>query len=1360
MRHLQALCILIVSLSNFSFAARAEEILREGFENGLNGWQVMQVAGSMGWDIEDSKATYPSDSYEGTHRIAFRNPLGITSGSISRLISPVMDLSYLSHPVLQFAYAQPAYTGDVDTLRIYYRTSASAAWVMLDDLHTAASSWRIRSIELPALTSTYQVMFEAVDNLGHGIAVDDIRITQQTPCETPVSISINDIGEHGARITWSGSLSADSFQIILSEQTLLNPELAENTAADTIITDFQLRPTTLTCGRTYHAYIRSFCQEAQSGWGHAVFTTLCIVRHSLPYTETFDMTYSASRVGTPDGWTCVGSLGNAQPFINRSTPISQRPLYAADSTTALCFAGNAGCSLPLTAGARTWAATPQLEVTPDVPLHIRFHATGSSLLTDRVRSRIVVGILSNPENISTFVAADTIEVDCINQYKAFDVYIPAAGRRGQHVAFLSAWDHPNTIFIDSLTIDTLNTVERPSHIHIDDLCSDGRTISLRADLHQADSWNILISKDYVSDGSRPASVLQQVDNISTSSVQLDVYALAGQWVNIYAQAAKSGRTSTWSEPLRCLIPTSLTAFPKRFDLEPTDSAYGFTDCANALLHPDSSHTTRMPVGLLITPLARRPVDMPTYTGSNTHSSSHVLLIKGQDKYVVLPRIPDSTPYADLLMTARIRAVGSTGSARVEVGMMDNPADTSSFQTVATWEGTDVYRFRFAHFGGYRGHGRYVAIKSTAAAIPYTDEYDTYASACYIDDIRIDSTQCLPPMNIEAVVSDTSLQLRWDAGAEQQCRVLIGTCSRLDRTCILTDSITGSNTALTCTHLKRDTPYYYTIINRCGNDTYASDTFEIRTECGRFHTPYKEDFEQLTGGYMVRSTPSCWDINYYTYGTTNHFPFIQSQAETAHSGLNSLYLGKTASASTPSYAVLPAFDKPVRQLQLRLHARMVNQLADGHLYVALVDDNWDYDDDDFRQHCFDTIDIPADHQYHLISTDFTSYTGNRTRICLKNDVGQPAILIDDIEVADAPECEEVSRIEVEDVSASTVTLQWQSRRAQRWDVQIMADTLAGEPDYFITTDENRIHAVIPGMHPNTDYYARVRAHCPNDGQYGPWSDRVQFRTSCSRVGLPYTETFEDLAPGFAQDITPECWSMTRTYYNGRYTPFVYESERYAYEGSKSLYFGVDHASVNRDLYVVMPQMADSICKLEISLQARLYKEQYPDTIFVGTVMQPDDPELTFQIYDTLAVSSENYRQKRTLFDHYTGNGRFIAFMKKAGGDINRRMFIDRVHIDYISSCDDINRIDIHNIRTDGATFKPERIRSEQWEYIIAEREIRIDAPGNDDRAVIRIDTVSTDYPFELKAASILPGTDYVVYVRSLCDDGEAGQWSNA
>ena len=156
--------------------------LSEGFEVGalpIN-WTFEYVSGTNKWKFEDGAGyTTPSSAYSGDYNAL----LYASRGSVTKLITPALDLSSYTKATLTFYHAQTNWGGDQDELRIYYKTSAAGPWKMIlgAEWTSEVSSWTQRTVALPSLSSTYYIAFEGTSDYGHGVVIDEVEVSGTAP---------------------------------------------------------------------------------------------------------------------------------------------------------------------------------------------------------------------------------------------------------------------------------------------------------------------------------------------------------------------------------------------------------------------------------------------------------------------------------------------------------------------------------------------------------------------------------------------------------------------------------------------------------------------------------------------------------------------------------------------------------------------------------------------------------------------------------------------------------------------------------------------------------------------------------------------------------------------------------------------------------------------------------------------------------------------------------------------------------------------------------------------------------------------------------------------------------------------------
>jgi hypothetical protein len=125
----------------------------------------------------------------------------------SMLISPVIDLAQHSDDTrLIFHHYMRSLEGVQDQLAVLYRTNEFAAWVMLTNYTDNVSVWTERSLALPNRTSTYQIAFEATCRYASGVAIDLVRVVEET--SVPIITTASKLPSANKGVTYSTTLSA------------------------------------------------------------------------------------------------------------------------------------------------------------------------------------------------------------------------------------------------------------------------------------------------------------------------------------------------------------------------------------------------------------------------------------------------------------------------------------------------------------------------------------------------------------------------------------------------------------------------------------------------------------------------------------------------------------------------------------------------------------------------------------------------------------------------------------------------------------------------------------------------------------------------------------------------------------------------------------------------------------------------------------------------------------------------------------------------------------------------------------------------------------------------------------------------
>lgn len=139
-------------------------------------WTQIYEVNNMSWTFASTASTGGTGvtAYEGTK---FANYPGTSHNfDKTKLVSPVLNLSGVNSPTVSFYYINKLWGSDQNWLRVFYRTSATAAWVQLAEFHSNITAWTSSgSIGLPP--TTYQIAIECETDYGYSTLVDALVVS-------------------------------------------------------------------------------------------------------------------------------------------------------------------------------------------------------------------------------------------------------------------------------------------------------------------------------------------------------------------------------------------------------------------------------------------------------------------------------------------------------------------------------------------------------------------------------------------------------------------------------------------------------------------------------------------------------------------------------------------------------------------------------------------------------------------------------------------------------------------------------------------------------------------------------------------------------------------------------------------------------------------------------------------------------------------------------------------------------------------------------------------------------------------------------------------------------------------------------
>lgn len=686
---------------------------------------------------------------------------------------------------------------------------------------------------------------------------------------------------------------------------------------------------------------------------------------------------------------------------------------------------------------------------------------------------------------------------------------------------------------------------------------------------------------------------------------------------------------------------------------------------------------------------------------------------------------------------------SANYGRMLIGVMDNPNDINTFDTVAvldindinTWEDFEV------PLNNYAGNGRYITILANSAVANYF----------YVDDVTVDVIPtCVRPTDLVMSNATTnSIELSWNEnGSATEWLIEYGEADFVRGQG--TFEVATTNTAFLLGNLNPSIKYDIYISALCSDgDTSTTMRGKFNTLCGELELPFTYGFENDATGSAAQF-PYCWNRINDATGTSNYYPYVTSSTTSAHNGAKYLYFYQSSSSTYAAnqYAVLPPVNTSNTQMsevELLFWAKPSSTIQ-GELIVGVMTDPTN--DSTFT--AVDTLTI-ATGAYNLYSVSFANYadTGKYVAIRGRRLSSSVYTYVDDITLRQVNNCPSAEGFAVTALSDNEVTIEWNSNS-----MHTGYTVYYGTADFSLDTAMNEVTAdttiTLSNLMPNTVYEYIVTAACA-DGSESYASSRYTFRTACAPINIDssaYVEDFEAYTSGSSNTISP-CWTKG-TNYSTQY-PYPYSTA--AINGSIGLYF---YSTSTYYSYAALPAFENEVSSLRLRFNAKRYSTtSYRSVIAVGVMTNPNDISTfeTVEIIDLTNEPSSSIHAIEVNMDQYTGNGRYIALstMGLATAGQTNYIYIDDVRVDRLPACRVSYALTSDNISTHAADLSWENSNDNVVDYTVA-------LSTNDN---FNPDTCTNTYTVTTNALTLSNLADFTTYywtVKANCG-GDNSQWAN-
>ncbi len=389
-----------------------------------------------------------------------------------------------------------------------FSPSANSTWERAE-LNTRGYSGNGRYVafRVPQWISNYQYL-------------DDVTIDYIPACLHVENLTASNITAYAADVIWSPGGAEDTWEVLYGENVNLETDIP-TMVYDTLFSLSGLTPNTL-----YHVYVRGICSgDDQSAWESMDFRTDCVAIDSLPYVENFD-TYGTGENAYPFCWGKINTYSSNRPYINATHYAGVGSLYF--------YAGSSN--------------TYNIAVMPEIDASIPVNTLQATFMyrTTYATDRLVVGVMTDPTDASTFVAVDTVYPgSSVASWVEREVFFSSYAGAGHYIAFKNAYNSTACYgYVDNLVVDLMPSCPKPSHLNATATTANSVTLDWAPNGSET-SWTVA----YGTQGFDPNGAGASTVTASTHPFTVDNLASATSY-EFYVQAnCGSGDDSYWTGPV-------------------------------------------------------------------------------------------------------------------------------------------------------------------------------------------------------------------------------------------------------------------------------------------------------------------------------------------------------------------------------------------------------------------------------------------------------------------------------------------------------------------------------------------------------------------------------------------------------------------------------------------------------------------------------------------------------------------------------------------------------------------------------------------------------------------------------------------
>ncbi len=778
-------------------------------------------------------------------------------------------------------------------------------------------------------------------------AVDNIVLMQPT-CVPPTNLAASTITDQSFTLSWTETDSSTQWIVRLDDGI--------NTPSQQIVSTPSFTFSNLSANTNYMIRVASYCGVGDTSvWRSINVRTACLPVDTLPYTYGFeDATGSGRSHSINSCWSKATNSTTAYPYPYSSyTHSGSYSLYLYSNATSYSY-----------------AVMPLFEDSLNT-LQVSFYLykTGANY------GHLKVGVMTNPNDLSTFTAIADVQPEANRTWEYFVVPFGSYEGSGQYIAFVCNEAANNYVYLDDVTVEPL-----PSCPPIVDLQAN-TTVA-----------NALVTWDYMRNVVEgvpvsytveyaPTSDLTNIISTTTTEPSILLSGLTADteyriWVSADCGEDGMGVTDSITFTTRhreCLAGLTTTIVG---DGTSTQFNYPFYSYYNYSYEQILYSATEMNGAQAIERIAmQRPsgapnnlstlTDLTIYMSHTTQSTlengfepaSSLQLVKTGISNINIDQTTGwvefvlDTPFAYNGIDNLVVTVNSGRSKYV-----NNDPATEFYYTEVPGSLREVHQDGSAYDPATVSNGTLISYRLNMRFI--SGECTAYAT-------------CAAPAVVLESTTDRTATISWIPG-DQETEWNVS--YRIKGDTVWTDAATNTTaTTITVGGLMPATDYVFAVMGICEDS--LTNILTVTTACGPiydFMLPYQQDF--ANNGAGSRILPRCWSR---AEGCNAYYPYVYTT--TIGEVSNPLYFYNYNGNNT-NFVALPEVESSVTELGINFDLYKNNANSSAMLIVGVMNDPADAST--FTG--IDTVQVDTVDVWTPFRVTFENYAGTGKHIALLVD----------------------------------------------------------------------------------------------------------------------------------------------------------------------------------------------------------------------------------------------------------------------------------------------------------------------------------------------------------------------------------------